>query len=209
MSQRNPLNDRNQEMQQNEHRGSTRRSAASAKPARRAAESVHQVRPRKEMTRRERKAFDRQQYLKDKKEGKTTKKESYKEKEDKNFGKNYYNVPTAEYRKWRRIWIVIVVVAVGFTTASWVTRGMGEALSWTCLVFAYIFIMLAIVLDMFKIRKIRREYREGLVQNKTKEYRADQKKRHAEELERERILAEADESEKKSIMGRLFGRKKK
>ena len=83
MSQRNPMNDR---YQTDEHRGQTRKSAAAMKPKSKAAASVR-VQPN-EKTKQQKKA--------EKKAGPAASRAS-------SIGK-YYNPPTPEYKRLRKIW---------------------------------------------------------------------------------------------------------
>lgn len=141
MSQRNPMNDR---YQGDAHRGSTRRSAASAKPKAKAAASVTYTSPKKSP--RERKAE-----LK-----KARKEESAKQRE---LDKKYYTPDTDRYKKLRRIWWGLLACAVLSTIGSWLLREVGPAwLSLGCLIGAYAFIIAAFYIDFSKIRKERKAY---------------------------------------------------
>lgn len=141
MSQRNPMNER---YQVEGHRGSARRSAASAKPKAKAAASVTYSSPKKS-------AKERKAELK-----KARKEESAKQRE---LDKKYYTPDTDRYKKLRRIWWGLLACAVLSTIGSWLLRDVGPSwLSFGCLIGAYVFIIAAFYVDFSKIRKERKAY---------------------------------------------------
>ena len=139
MSQRNPMNERYKA----DLKGQTRKSAASMKPKTKAASSVYvkpQVKTRKQ------------------------KKEEAKVEQMKRgeLSRLYYSPPTPEYKKFRRIWWVVLILAIVLTAVSMVMTftvaqdDPGKVMP--ILVPAYILIISALVLDFTKGRKMRLAY---------------------------------------------------
>lgn len=139
MSQRNPMNDR---YQSDAPKGQTKKSAASMKPKSKAASSVY-VRSAKK-TPQERKA--------------ERKAERAKQAE---LNSKYYNPPTEEYKRLRRWWWIALIAAIVFTVlglfAPQIFPGMRNA-QWGFIVPAYACIIIALWLDLSKIRKVRQAY---------------------------------------------------
>ena len=158
MSQRNPMND---PYQTDEHQGQTRKSAASMKPKTKAASSVR-VAP---------KVKTKQQKKADKKAARTKQTE---------IDRQYYNPPTAEYKRLRKIWWGLLIGAIVMTALSWVGRSfLPEAATYVVLGLAYVCIIGALYVDFSKIRKVRRAYQEEMMAKKTKEMRAAEKQQKA------------------------------
>ena len=187
MSQRNPLNDR---YMTDEHRGQTRKSAASAKPKSKAAASVR-AQPKKTD--------------KEKKAERKAKEKAERAKRRENNAK-YYNPPTERYKKLRRWWWIslvgaIICTIVAFAGQSW----LPTVVCYVILALAYAFAIGAIVLDFTKIRKERERYQEMVENDNSKEARAAQK-------EAKRIAAAAAQAEAEQPKPTLKGfsvRKKK
>lgn len=151
MSQRNPMNDR---YQTDEHRGQTRKSAASAKPKTKAASSVRMQPTVK--TKQQKKAEKRVQRAK-----------------QAEIDRQYYNPPTAEYKRLRKVWWGLLIGAIVLTALSWVGRSfLPEAGTYVSLGLAYACIIGALYVDFSKIRKVRRAYQDEMMSKKTKEMRA-------------------------------------
>lgn len=212
MTQRNPMNDR---YQTDEVKGQTRKSAASAKPKTKAAASVHV-----EST----KPVKKQGLMSKLTGGSSAPASTAKSTATKSSGSSnaaplkneYYNPPTAEYKRWRRIWWVLLVGAIAMTGLSFGARywfpGF-ESLSMITLGVAYAMIIGALVVDFVKIRKVRRAYQNEMEAKKTKASKAEAKKL-AEEQAAEKAAAEAKAAEKaakkgerNSIMDRIKGNK--
>src|SRR5699024_10251634 len=150
MSQRNPMNDR---YQTDEHRGQTRKSAASAKPKTKAASSVRMQPTVK--TKQQKKAEKRVQRAK-----------------QAEIDRQYYNPPTAEYKRLRKVWWGLLIGAIVLTALSWVGRSfLPEAGTYVSLGLAYACIIGALYVDFSKIRKVRRAYQDEMMSKKTKEMR--------------------------------------
>lgn len=165
MSQRNPMNDR---YQTDEHRGQTRKSAAAMKPKSKAAASVR-VQP-KEKTKQQKKA---EKKVARQKQGELDRK--------------YYNPPTAEYKRLRRLWWVVLIAAVLMVALSWFARSWEPAwISYVTLGSSYVLIILAFYLDFSKIRKCRRKYQMEMESQNTKESRRAEKAKRAAEREAEK-----------------------
>ena len=158
MSQRNPMNDR---YQTDEHRGQTRKSAATMKPKTKAASSVR-IQPT---------VKTKQQKKADKKAARAKQTE---------IDRQYYNPPTAEYKRLRKIWWGLLIGAIVMTALSWVGRSfLPEAATYVVLGLAYVCIIGALYVDFSKIRKVRRAYQEEMMAKKTKEMRAAEKQQKA------------------------------
>ncbi|MEG0758012.1 MAG: hypothetical protein RR505_06350 [Raoultibacter sp.] len=159
-----------------EHKGQTRKSAATMKPKTKAAASVRVVAPTKT------------------KQQKKVEKKAERQKQTQ-VDRKYYNPPTAEYKKLRRLWWILLVGAIAMTAFSWLARTWfpdNEMVSYIGLGLAYVLIIAALYIDFSKIRKVRRAYQEEMEASKTKEVRAAEKKAKAE------ALAKAAQSEKSS-----------
>ena len=172
-------------------KGATRKSAASAKPKSKAAASVHIQSSTK--TPQERKAEQKAR----------RKAERAKQNE---LDRKYYNPPTAEYKRLRRLWWV-VLIALSLFARSWEPAWI----SYVTLGSSYVLIILAFYLDFSKIRKCRRKYQMEMESQNTKESRRAEKAKRAAEREAEKqkedAAAEVAEEQIKPKRG-LFGRKK-
>ena len=184
MSQRNPMNDR---YQTDEHQGQTRKSAASMKPKSKAASSVR-VQPT---------VKTKQQKKADKKAARTKQTE---------IDRQYYNPPTAEYKRLRKIWWGLLIGAIVMTALSWVGRSfLPEAATYVVLGLAYVCIIGALYVDFSKIRKVRRAYQEEMEGRKSKEQRALEKQQKAAQKAQQIEGAEASAEEEKPKKRSLFG----
>ncbi len=157
MTQRNPMNDR---YQSDPPKGQTKRSASSLKPKTKAASSVY-VRST-EKTPQEKKAIQREQRQK-----------------RRELDSLYYNPPTEEYKRLRRMWWVFLVIAIVLTCAAMFIpslSGDNSVVTWMLLIPAYACILIALWLDLYKIRRVRRLYQEEMVKRHPKEV-----KKHAGE----------------------------
>ena len=162
MSQRNPMNER---YQNDERHGQTRKSAASLKPKTKAAASVRVQSTTK--TPQQKKAEKKVQRAK-----------------QAELDRKYYNPPTAEYKRLRKIWWICLIGAIACTALSWVGRAWEpEWISFAALGLAYVLIIAAFYVDFSKIRKCRRAYQAEMMAKKTKEMRAAEKQQKAAERE--------------------------
>ena len=190
MSQRNPMNDR---YQTDEHRGQTRKSAASAKPKTKAASSVRMQPTVK--TKQQKKAEKRVQRAK-----------------QAEIDRQYYNPPTAEYKRLRKVWWGLLIGAIVLTALSWVGRSfLPEAGTYVSLGLAYACIIGALYVDFSKIRKVRRAYQDEMMSKKTKEMRAAEKQQKAAERAAKKeaaegagASAESDAPKKRGLFGSGF-----
>ena len=149
MTQRNPMNPRNQS---HEHKGSSRKSASSAKPAAAAGASVYvktQAAKDKE-TENKRKEQDKEEARKDRLRRQA-------------LGAGATELP--EYKVWRRWWVVCIVIAIVCVAISWVINSVGipegmegvaNTVAVVSLILGYAFIIACLVIDVKKIRPIRR-----------------------------------------------------
>ena len=184
MSQRNPMNDR---YQTDEHRGQTRKSAAAMKPKSKAAASVR-VQP-KEKTKQQKKA---------------EKKVARQKQSD--LDRKYYNPPTPQYKRLRKIWWALLIGAIAATALSWIGRSwFPDAVSYVMLGAAYVCIIGALYVDFSKIRKVRRAYQEEMMSKKTKEMRAAEKQQKAAQRAAKQKVEEAPAVEEAPKKRGLFG----
>lgn len=184
MTQRSPMNER----YQREAQGATRKSAASMKPKSKAAASVR-VQP-KEKTKEQKKA--------DKRAARQRQAE---------LDRKYYNPPTEEYKRLRRIYWVLMVVAIVCVIASFAGRGIiPDVPLYVILGLAYAAIIAALYVDMVKIRRVRRKYQVEAEAHKSKSARAAEKKQKAaakaEAAQADEQPAEEGEKKKKGPFGR-------
>lgn len=206
MTTRNPMNERY--TSDEVRKGKTRKSAASAKPATKAAASVY-IEPSKKQP--QKKGFF--QKLAGGDQGQSGKKQVEPQGSTR---ADYFNPPTEEYKRLRRIWWAMLIVAIAFTALSFVLNSMGlqGPLPIVVLVIAYASIIAALYLDFVKIRKVRQKYADEMEHSKTKAAKRERKEREAqlaaERAEQERIAAEkaAKKAEKKAARKGLFGGKK-
>ena len=188
MSQRNPMNDRYQD---EDRKGVSKKSAASAKPKSSAASTVH-VEPTKKTAKEkklERKQREREQAEKDK------------------YLQVPYSTPdTPEYVKWKRIWWIGLLAAVILVGLSWVLRNVEPSwLSLAVLMLAYVAIIFAFWVDLSKIKKINRAWQEQQVElarkaNKGKSKKQIKEEYEAREAEKKRI---AQENAEKTLIGKM------
>ena len=189
MTQRNPMNDRN--TGDSAKKGVTRKSASSAKPKRAAAGSVYTVEKSEKIKKQIRK--EQEKKLNEKKAA---------------YNKRFYDVPTEQYRRLRRMWWICIIFAIAFTAVAFALNTMlPQSLTIVMMVLAYLLIFAAIYIDMFKIRKIRREYQASHSATK-EESRERREKQKAERAAAAKAEAAPAEPEKKGVMGKLFGSKK-
>lgn len=190
MTQRNPMNDRYQD----EHQGKTRKSAASAKPKTKAAATVR-VKP----------------VEKTKQQKKAEKKVERQKQND--LDRKYYNPPTPQYKRLRKIWWVLLIGAVVLTAFSWLGRSfLPEVGTYITLGLAYACIIGALYVDFSKIRKVRRAYQQEMESRKSKEQRALEKQQKAAQRSEKQVAeekyeaakaAEAEKAAKGGLLGRL------
>ena len=206
MTQRNPMNDR----YNGENRpGKTRKSAASAKPATKAAASVHVVDP---------KAPKKKGLFGASSGAGRTQKQRDKERE-RDLRRKYYDPGTPEYKKWRRWWWISIAIALVFTTFSFAAQmlpGMDATITYVMLGIGYAFLIFAIYIDTAKVRKIRRNYadmmgnsRSKAATRKRKAAMAQAKKDEAAAREAGIQVAKEKEAKKEARAARFgFGKKK-
>lgn len=113
--------------------------------------------------------------------------------------RKYYNPPTAEYKRLRRLWWVVLIAAVLMVALSWFARSWEPAwISYVTLGSSYVLIILAFYLDFSKIRKCRRKYQMEMESQNTKESRRAEKAKRAAERE-------AGKAEGKTLRGGCRG----
>ena len=177
MSQRNFMNDRYNDENK---KGSTRKSSASAKPKAQRAATVRDPAPKtkkqkkEEARERERAAAEKTSYLESRFE------------------------ETEGYKRLRRIWWVLLVGAILCTVLSFAfsRNETFNQFSMVVMVLAYVLIIAAFWIDLGKIRKERKLYNASVANNKSKEARREQKRLRAEKREQEKEAAEKFEAAK-------------
>lgn len=199
MTQRNPMNERYQNTDEKKT-GKTRKSAASAKPVTKAASSVHiegkAPKPKGRFARAQQRA-----------QAPTNKQRSSNER--------YFQPDTPEYRTWRRIWWILIIVALVFTSLSFFATGRFESRTpmYVLLGTGYASLIAAIIIDVTKVRKIRKGAAAVQSGSKSKAATAQRKAEKAKRAEEEQRAAEekeAKEAARAEKKGRgLFGGKKK
>jgi hypothetical protein len=81
-----------------------------------------------------------------------------------------------EFKRWRRIWLGLLVAAVVFSLGAWAGQNQGiSELGTISLVAAYTCIFLAVYIDITKIRRMRKQYAAELEQGGAKKSKADSK----------------------------------
>ena len=166
MSQRNFQNERYSE--ENAGSGSTRKSAASAKPKSKAAASVTVKSAKK--TPEQRKAAQKQA-------------QKAARDEQRRLDRKYYTPDTDRYKFLRKLWWGCLVGAVASTALSWLTRGIEPAMiSMIFMVLAYALIIGAFYVDLSKIRKERTAYQERMIKLEAEQAKAEKAAARAERL---------------------------
>ena len=181
MTQRSPLNER---YTTDKPKGTTRKSASSAKPKREAAATVTVVTKTKT---------------------KAEKKAERKKEEQKMRARDarYYNPGTPEYKRMRRLWVVFIVVALSCSILSFVLMNkVSTAVTTILLILAYAGIGIALYIDLVKIRRIRRDYalRQADTKAEKRVIAAEKVQREAEIAEREAKAAQ-QKAKKKNFLG--------
>ena len=186
MSQRNPMNER---YQTDEHSGKTRKSAASMKPKTKAAATVHvpsKTKPKKKGLFGGGSAAKQQ-----------SKSERKMERERRaELNRTYYNPPTKQYRKLRRLWwgLIIGAIVCGVITFAG-QQFLPQPLVFVMLAITYLLAVAALFLDSMKIRKVRRAYQDQM-ERKSKDARALEKAAKAAEKAAKAAEREAAEAAK-------------
>lgn len=190
MSQRNPMNER---YTTEKHTGTTRKSAASAKPKTKAAATVTLGTSKK--TPQQRKAEQKA----------ARKKEQERQRE---LDRKYYKPDTERYKKLKRIWWLSLGGAVVCTLLSWLLRSVEPTwLAFVCLFGAYALIIFAFYLDFSKIRKERRIYQERMIALEEAEAKKERKANRSKPEPEEPAPEPAPEPDQKpSLKQRLFGK---
>lgn len=196
MTQRNPMNER---YTGDKQLGKTRKSAASAKPTTERASTVRDPSPKTKKEKRA-EAKERERKLAEKRGVSAN-------------NTRVYDVPTDEYKRWRRYWWVALIIGIAFAVPGFFLNSLGWP-DWTifvCLGFSWVALITALWIDLGKLRKIRKQYNVNVMTGKSKEARANQKARAAELREKRKAEEEAakkaaeegtpPEPEKKGIAG--------
>ena len=177
MSTRSPLNKRNQPAAEDAKKaGMSRRSAASAKPARAAASSVHVV---PSSAKAKRKQAERGESLAGlSREEKRARKAELRRQEDRVYtASNALMKENPDYAPRRRMFYILMGIGIALLVVAWVLMGLWgnngsdfeRGAQFWIVVLAYVPVIGAFVYDMVRIRPIRNEARaqaEGLSESR-------------------------------------------
>ena len=174
MSTRNPMNER-YSSDAEKPAGKTRKSAASAKPVSKAASSVHIE---------EKKSSGKQKS--------SSARASQKQKE-RAARREYLNPDTPEYKKLHAVWVVMIVIAIALTAIGLIIGNVldNHSMGMAMVIVGDIFLVIGILLDIFKLSKMRARYAEEKTKDKSKAATA-KKKAEAKEI------AEEDKNDKRT-----------
>lgn len=162
MSQRNPMNER---YQSDKRQGTTRKSAASAKPKSKAAASVTYSAPKKDP--------------KAKKAELKAQRKAASERQ-REIDAKYSKPDTERYKKLRRIFWASMIAAVVCVAASWLLRTVQpEWLAMGALILGYVFIIFAFYIDFSKVRKERSAYQTRMLALEIEEQKQKEKAERA------------------------------
>ena len=157
MSQRNFQNERYSE--ENAGSGSTRKSAASAKPKAKAAASVTVKSAKKTPQQRKAEQKAAQKAARD---------------EQRRLDRKYYNPDTDRYKFLRRLWWGCLIGAIAATAVSWVTREIEPGwISMAFMIIAYALIIAAFYIDFSKIRKERMAFQDRMLKLEAEQAKAE------------------------------------
>ena len=159
MSMRNPQNERYTVEREGRSQGSVKPRTASAKPASKAGASVRTTSKPKPKNAKQRAMAEMNMSKEEKKAARA------KEREAENVAYTAIDILTrkdARYKKLRRIWWVLLVVAIIFMVLSWATVSieMPLAVNIVSLILAYAAIISALVMDFTVVRKCRNKHRD-------------------------------------------------
>lgn len=159
MSMRNPQNERYTVEREGRSQGSVKPRTASAKPASKAGASVRTTSKPKPKNAKQRAMAEMNMSKEEKKAARA------KEREAENVAYTAIDILTrkdARYKKLRRIWWALLVVAVIFTVLSWATVSieMPLTVNIVSLILAYAAIISALVMDFTVVRKCRNKHRD-------------------------------------------------
>lgn len=190
MSQRNPMNERYQNA--DEHKGKSRRSAASAKPVSKAASSVRIEGAKKP---------EKTGFFGQKKRPQESAESRAAAREER---ARYYDPGTPEYKKWRRYWWITIASALVLTILSFAMQMWLPAdiiwVSYVMLGLGYALLIASIAIDLVKVRKIRKGAAASAAGSRSKEATRQRKaaKAAAKKAEEERAQREALDAAKRA-----------
>ena len=149
MSTRNPMNERYQD--ETKPKGVTRKSAASAKPVKKAASSVHmetKSEPQKGL-------FG----------GKKNSNANSKKKGLQENPKRLQHPDTPEYKKWHTFWMISIIVAVVLTLVGLLARNLFDAgpVAIAVVIIGDVMLIAAVLVDVFKLSRMRTRYAQQLL----------------------------------------------
>ena len=212
MSQRNPLNDR---YNTDEARtGKTRKSAASAKPATKAASSVRvpsKAEEPKGLFARATAEANKSTAVKNSKK-KAASKQSAERRREREIRAQHYNPQTPEYKKWKRVWWGMLGAALATTALSFWLTTQPDLVNWgyVCIGLSYALLFAAIVFDFTYLRRLRNEYQEQMIlEEKSKKKSALRKEAAAQARREAKEAAENPQPEEdRKLFRGLFTKKR-
>ncbi len=163
-------------------KGSTRKSASQAKPAKEAAGTVYMKDPNAKKTR------------KQLREEEMEREEKRKKREEKQSATNTQTDLSgdgkirAEIKQWRKIWWVSIALGVVLVVLSWFAKDINEVLFTVTIIGAYAMVGFALFIEFGKVNKLRRKLESG----KTSQKMSSKELKHrmeAEKLEESRRAA--------------------
>lgn len=184
----------NERYQSERPKGQTKKSASSMKPKTKAASSVY-VKPAGH-TPQEKKALQKAQRAK-----------------QAELDRMYYNPPTEQYKKLRRIWWVLLISAIVLTVLGMLLPNVlpdNIWATWVCIIPAYGCIIGALWLDFSKIRKVRRAYQMEMMKKHPKQVKQHMATNAANERAEEKDAAREAKKAAKPVrrFGHVFGARK-
>lgn len=210
MSQRNPLNERYQNT--DDRKGTTRKSAASAKPATKAAASVrqegHYEEPKGLLARATQQA-NKSQAVKNSRK-KAASKATVERRKERAIRAQYYNPDTPEYKKWRKVWWGMLAGAIATTLlAFWASSTESyNFLTIPAVSVSYVLLFVAIVFDFMFLRKMRTEYQDKMIALEKSKKNSAKRKEAAAAQRAAAQEAEENPPEDRKLFRGLFSRKR-
>lgn len=183
MTQRSPKNQRNQN-RADTITGSSKRSAARAKPAREAAQSVY-------ISSSSSKGRKTNPITETKEEKKERKARERDERDNVMVISNLLLRDDETYKKRHRIWLIALILGVVLTLISWPTMMMSQNgsnatlgfISFASIILAYVCIIGALIYDLVRVRPLRNKYQsmaEGMSKRRRMQVIEDARRAEAE-----------------------------
>lgn len=177
------------------NKGTTRKSASQAKPAREVAGTVYMKDPNAKKTRKQLRQEEMEREAKRKKK----EEKSASAADQTNLSAN--SKINAEIKQWRRIWWVSIAMGVLLVILSWFAKDINGMLFTVTIIGAYAMVGFALFIEFGRINKLRKKLTQPGVSNKM----SSKQLKHRQEAEK---LEEARRAAKKSKSKRISLKKK-